>query len=65
MNFDRNGINDHDEIVSIFVNRHSYTYALNNLDLDLMNRVTPPTNPCIKEPHNLDLKVLLISIMYF
>ncbi|KAF3626798.1 hypothetical protein FXO37_30208 [Capsicum annuum] len=64
INFDSDGIEEYEEMVcSIQVNSY-YSYAPKNLDLDLKNRTTLPTRPCIDEPPVLELKALPSHLRY-
>lgn len=47
LNFDSNGIDEHNEMVSVLVGRGSYTYAPKKFNLDLKNRATLKAQPFI------------------
>lgn len=47
MTFNSKGIEQFDELVCALTGMYSYSYALNDFDLDLNNRLTLPVKPSI------------------
>ena len=64
MNFEDDGIADYNEMVGALAGRAAYAYAPKKMDLDLKNRVNPPTHPSIEEPPILELKALPSHLSY-
>ncbi|KAG5590825.1 hypothetical protein H5410_041339 [Solanum commersonii] len=52
INFDGGDISEYGEMVGALDGTGTYTYAPRKLDLDLENRVTPPSRPSIEEPQS-------------
>ncbi|XP_016571072.1 uncharacterized protein LOC107868988 [Capsicum annuum] len=64
INYDSEGIEEHEEIVCAVTGIGSYPYAPKKLDLDQANRPTPPAKRSIKEPPVLELKELPRHLLY-
>lgn len=64
MIFQSDGIKKYDKLVSVLHNRGPYMYFPINLDLDLKNGTTPPSNPSIEEPQVLELNSVLYNLLY-
>lgn len=63
INFDNDGINKYNDMVSALVGKGSYSYA-KKLGLDLKNRTTPLPQLSIEEPPILELKALYSYLHY-
>lgn len=61
INFDGDGIDEYDEMVTTLHGKGSYNYDLKKRDLDLKNRSTPPARPSIKKPPILELKASYLT----
>lgn len=64
INFDSDGIDEYDEMVSVFVGRGSYSDTLMKLYLDLKNRETPPDCLSIKETPLLEFTSIPSYLRY-
>ncbi|XP_047252250.1 uncharacterized protein LOC124887111 [Capsicum annuum] len=64
INYDREGIEEYEEIFCALNSLGSYSHDPKNLDLNLANRPTPPAKPSIKEPPMLELKELPGHLRY-
>lgn len=66
ISFDSDGINEYKEMVNTLISRVSYSYAPKKLDLDLNNRVIPPTNLLLRSLSFWSSSlILLFFVMYF
>lgn len=63
MNFERNNILDHDQMVKA-LRLHEYPRYKHNLELDLKSREMIPTRPSIEEPQVMKLKSLPTHLRY-
>ncbi|XP_015161562.1 uncharacterized protein [Solanum tuberosum] len=64
MNFDRDEIDEYDELVFARDGVNFSRRQPKKLDLDLKNRDTPPTKPSVDEPPKLELKALPSHLRY-
>ena len=62
MNFDNNGIEYYNEMVSVLYRRGSYNFAPNKLDLNIKNRTTLSARPFVEDSSILKLKALLSQL---
>jgi len=64
MNFDEEDIIEYEEMIGAPICLGTNSYALENLDLDLKNRATPPARPSTMEPPKWELKALTSHSWY-
>ncbi|XP_060177969.1 uncharacterized protein LOC132607906 [Lycium barbarum] len=64
VNIDADDMEDYVEPMNALDGLGSYAYHLRKLDLDLVNRTTPPTKTSIVEPPNLELSQLPSRLRY-
>ncbi|XP_070026255.1 uncharacterized protein [Nicotiana sylvestris] len=64
VNFDGEDMEGYMESVNALEGLRSYDYALAKLSLDLENRATPPKNPYVIDPPQLELKPLPPHLRY-